>query len=97
MIYTVFIVRKICETRILFGEKSLKIINQILQLSYIHLEMESIFFFIKPASFAIQGGPQKRNGTLPVIKIYRVFLKKGNRSSKVCYFANTHIHILNRR
>ena len=26
---------------------------------------------------------------------YRVFLKKGNRSSKVSYFSNTHIHIIN--
>ena len=29
--------------------------------------------------------------------IYRVFLKKGNRSSKVSFFANTHIHNVNRK
>ena len=27
--------------------------------------------------------------------VYRVFLQKGNRSSKVSYFSNTHIHIIN--
>ena len=34
MTYTVFIVRKMYETRILFGEKTLKIINQIIYIMY---------------------------------------------------------------